>query len=247
MKFYYFGGDFDSIDKVYDAKFDGNLFLYDSSRFEHFTEIVHNASKIRKDFKYMVAIRPYVISPQYLFMISRNIYNYFGDILEINLVSGWAKQEEEPHNFFVGEINDNSSSVEKSNYLIKYLEVLGNYKKSMKNDLANIYVSVTNEFTLDASNKFNGKMVVPYYTYKKYAEKINTNNIVLSITPIIDNSGLAIMDEDRGNDLVHGTEEEIVKVLKDIKDAGVYGVLLVGFDKDQARLFDFVSKYKELI
>lgn len=247
MKFYYFGADFSSIDKVYDAGFDGNLFLYDSSKFEHFTEIAYNASAIKKDFKYMVAIRPYVISPQYLYMICKNIYDHFGDILEINLVSGWPKREERFYNFFLGEVNDSSSTTEKSDYLIKYIEALNGLKGSAKSHLPDAYVSATNEFTLQASIRLNNKMILPYHIYQEHADKLDKGSIIVSMTPVVKNNKLFKGSKDIGNDHVYGTEEEVMGILKALEVSGVHGVLLTGFGSQQPSLFRLVARYKNQI
>lgn len=274
MKFYFFGGDFFILEKLYDSKFDGALFLYNANANEFFTTISHNHQRIRPGFKYMVAIRPYVISPQYLAMIHRNLYHLLGDILQINLVSGWTKPEEAPYNSFVGNINDSSSSIEKSKYLIEYLNSLNELKNNVKNiknnktedqlikeTIPDVYVSATNKFVFNAALKNDNKIILPYHTYfsKKFHSDvldgyndfhINNKKIFITLTPIIRDTKEELADflhYQDGNDVVCGTAEDIVEILKKIKSDGIEGVLLFAWDDEREPLFRFMATYKDLI
>ena len=88
MKFYYFGGNFydGHTTLLENSHFDGVMFVYDSALGDVFTKMVENM-KTNEKIKYLVAIRPYAISPQYLCMINQSINSIMPDRLQINFVS----------------------------------------------------------------------------------------------------------------------------------------------------------------
>jgi hypothetical protein len=251
MKIYFFGANFDNIDQIYDSGFDGNLFTYSAASKDYFTLITQNKPKLRKNFKYMVALRPYVMSPQYLFMINKTICESIGDILEINLITGWIKEEEKPFNSFVGNINDASSSIDRSNYLIEYLEVMNNLKKDIAPKYKytpNIYVSITNQFVFDAASKLNYNMVIPYSYYIKNMFDIKNERVSISLVPIIrptieELSKLSIKTERQ--DAFTCTPEQLLEILQKIKNDNIESVLLYSYGHDMPYLLDFVKKYKD--
>jgi hypothetical protein len=251
MKIYFFGANFNDIDKIYNSGFDGNLFVYNSSNEEYFTLIAQNKHKLKKNFKYMVAIRPYAMSPQYLSMINKTITNSIGDILEINLITGWIKEEEKPYNSFVGEISDSSSSIDRSNYLIEYLEVMSKLEKRIGTKskyIPNIYVSTTNQFVFDAASKLNYKMIIPYSRYIKNMFNIKNERVSISLGPIIrptieELSEVSIKTE--GEDVFTCTPEELLEILQNIKNDNIESVLLFAYGDDMPYLLDFVKKYKD--
>jgi len=263
MKFYFFGGDFNSLNKIYENKFDGTLFLYNSASSEFFTDLAYHSNLLKKDFKYMVAIRPYVISPQYLSMIHRSFYSKMGDMLQINLISGWIKPEEKPFNSFVGEVNDESNSIERSEYLIKYLKAINNLKNNLNNiksekfsdiysiekNIPDIYVSTTNNFVFDAASQYNNKMIIPYSLYKKDFD-LSNKDFLISIGPIIRKNKKDLENLDPANvrnDMLLCTPESLINTLKDFKNKNVGGVLLFAWEEERDRLFDFMKNYKDLI
>lgn len=264
MKIYFFGGDFKIIDDIYESRFDGTLFLYNSSSSEFFTLISKHYDKLKPNFGYMVAIRPYVISPQYLAMINRSIYRDVTPNLEINLISGWTKDEEKPFNSFVGEINDQSRSIDKSNYLIKYLEAIDKLKNNSprpEEDVPNIYVSTTNRFVFEAASKYGNKMILPYSRYKRgRVESWPTENptnfdlkdkkYFVSLGPIIRDTQEELNGLEPTNqrdDMVLATPKGLIDILIKIKEDGAEGVLLFAWEEERRRLLDFIKKNKDLI
>jgi hypothetical protein len=251
MKIYFFNGNFDNIDKIYDSGFDGNLFTYGAGNKDYFTFIAQNKTKLKKNFKYMVALRPYVMSPQYLFMINKTICESIGDILEINLITGWIKEEEKPFNAFLGNINDTSSSIDRSNYLIEYLEVMNNLKKRVglkSRYIPNIYVSITNHFVFDAASKLNYKMIIPYSYYIKNMFDIKNKSVSVSLSPIIrptieELSQVSITME--GQDVFTCTPEQLLEILQKIKNDNIDSVFLYSYGVDMPYVLDFVKKYKD--
>jgi hypothetical protein len=170
MEYYYFaGGDHTKrINYLKTYGFSGALFTYSPFNQDYFIRIIENfkTQKI-KDFKFLVAIRPYVISPQYLRMISSAINRITENSVVINLISGTIKENEKNCEGIVGNINDYSSKEERSDYLVKFLKE--DFKMKNNNpgiQQNNIVVTTTNEKVFNVASSLKYKMIIPYFFYK---------------------------------------------------------------------------------
>lgn len=172
MKFYYFGGIFEeetentleTASVLEKHNFDGVMFTYDATRGDMFVRTAKDIDPNGK-IKYLVAIRPYTISPQYLQTINDSMNEIDMERLQLNFISGYIKDHENHIEGIVGDIVDSSESVSKSKYMIKFIETL-NSMKINKNPL-DFYVSTTNSYVFDEAKKHNNKIILPYHVWKR--------------------------------------------------------------------------------
>jgi hypothetical protein len=221
MKFYYFGGVLDStssnIDYLESNNFDGVLFTYNPYQGDFFVRIAKTLNHNQK-IEYMVAIRPHTISAQYLCMINQSISEIQDNRLQINLISGHIKPHESDFNGIIGDITDHSSTKDRTNYLINYIQELSEMKNNTKIKIPDFYVSCTNIFAYNKASELNQKIILPYEVYKnKYffnrdvegqtrpgAElEIKDQKIMLAIGPILRATQEEIDLEFPKNKLIH--------------------------------------------
>ena len=199
MQFYYFGGVLGEKDSVKSPSnlnqhhFDGVMFTHDIPQGDIFVQTAIDL-KINEKIKYLIAIRPYTISPQYLAMINDSLNKIQKNRVQLNIISGYTKDHENDIKGIVGSVNDQSDKVEKRKYLVEFLESLNemNQNKNLKSPL-DFFVTTTNPRVLDAVNKHNNKIILPYSLYKnniwfkKFDRPISVNSkeIMVAITPII--------------------------------------------------------------
>lgn len=170
MKFYYFGGTFNENDTLEgtstlnDHNFDGVMFTYDATQGDMFVRAAREM-KLNENIKYLIAIRPYTISPQYLQTISDSMNEIDKDRLQLNFIAGYIKDHESHINGIVGDTDDNSESVDKSNYMIKFLETLNSMTVNRKP--LDFYVSTTNSYVFEQTKKHKNKIILPYHIYKR--------------------------------------------------------------------------------
>lgn len=199
MDFYYFGGNFDQhqLEELEENYFSGVLFTYNPLQGDFFTLMARHMD-INKKIKYMIAIRPHTISPQYLCMVNQSLNSIMPDRLQINLIAGHIKPNEEDFGGILGEVNDRSSRPSRTNYLIAYIEMLKEMSTRMQ--IPDFYVSCTNEYLFDGAAKNDCKIILPYQEYKaghffnsdipgktRPSVKVDISNkkIMLNINPII--------------------------------------------------------------
>jgi len=252
MKFYFFGRD-DHIDKLIENKFSGILYTYNAEQHDQFTLACRRMNK-DEDFKYMVAVRPYAISPQYLGMIFSSFNHIAKDKLQVNLISGHIKDNEKDTGGIVGFPNDQSSKIDRSEYLIQYINVLNdlNTKISKRSrPTVDFYVSTTNEFVYNAAKKKKNKMIIAYEHYVGKNFDIKNNSVMISMGPVIRDTQeeLDLIEKEdrftRTNDTIYCTEEELKDILNELKRNNVEEVLFFVWPlEEEKRLLNFVKQYK---
>jgi alkanesulfonate monooxygenase SsuD/methylene tetrahydromethanopterin reductase-like flavin-dependent oxidoreductase (luciferase family) len=208
--------------EVENAGFDGILFPYSSHDDDYFIPIATNIEP-DKNIKYMVAIRPYTISPQYINQIVKSINKISNDRVLINFVSGWVYENEKNLGGIHGDINNLSSNIDRSNYLADYIDVVNN----MKRNKINFYVSVTNSVMLEKTK--NNKVIIPYIWYKQGKFDLSGVTAMISICPIIRKTKEEIdkiKNNSESQESVYFTEDEFMKFLNDINEKNIDGLLI---------------------
>lgn len=202
MNFYYFGGHIGSgqISRLEKSHFAGVMFTYDATQGDIFTLVARDI-KVTEKIKYLVAIRPYAISPQYICMVNQSMHSIMPNRLQINFISGYIKDHESDFGGIVGSVNDLSSRADRSNYMIEYINEINTMRGNKENSHPlDFYVSTTNEHVLPVVQKHNNKIILPYRDYKnKYWTSVDSNGsqfrgpdfdlgdteVMLAVTPII--------------------------------------------------------------
>jgi len=275
MKIYYFGGSLEEKNQMSileNLGFQGVLFTYVPHQGDIFTKMAYEINKTKK-IKYMVAIRPHAISPQYLCMVHNSMNKIAPNRLQINLIAGHIKPDEVDFGGIVGEVNDRSSIPSRVNYLIDYLDVLS----SMKN-VPDYYVSSTNPYAYNAASKHNNKIILPYQNYNsgyfldksvegqtKPGEKfdITGRKIMIAISPIIRKTQEEIDKEFPKDILIHTfdgkkyldrqrftidteyfTYDEFCNFIKKLESEGIDEILCNNYSPSERKnMIKFLSEY----
>lgn len=267
MKFYYFGGNFNpgEITRLEQSHFDGVMFVYDAVIGDVFTHIARDIRKNEK-IKYLVAIRPYAISPQYLCMINKSINQIASNRIQINLISGYVKEHEKQFGGILGNVNDESSRIDRSNYMIDYVNMLNTMPGNKRKYPLDFYVSTTNEYVFNATSEYDNKMILPYRDYKNGYWTVITKNeqqdkgssfdikgrkIMLAITPIIRRTHEELnLSEDYAKrpiwkdgersgqvtDIEYFTYEEFDAFIKQLEADGITEILMNGHQEKEREM-----------
>lgn len=277
MKIYFFGGSFEGmvLNILKTCHFDGVMFTYDSTQGDIFTQISRHINS-EESFKYLVAIRPYTISPQYLCMINDSISKISPNRLQLNIITGHIKEHEKSVGGIIGEINDASDNVARSNYLIKFLHEM---KRMSDNSqitdcvgrpytiaVPDYYVSVSNQYVLDAAKETNSKIIFSYNNYKNnsWIIKRDSNMNVIELGDPIDLKGHNILfcmaprlrktQEEIDNldkpwlayDTEYFTYEQFEKFIEELKEKNINEMLLYPVPYEETEhIGNFVKQYKE--
>ena len=277
MNFYYFGGVFDNSENLETASsleknnFKGVMYTYDSTQGDMFVRVAKDI-KLNENIKYLIAIRPYTISPQYLQAISDSINEIDSDRLQINFISGYIKDHESKINGIVGDINDKSHSIDRSKYLLNYIETLNNMLPN-KNPL-DFFISTTNNYIFQSVKKHGNKMIMPYHIYKRgwwsdnYGDNssmvgfdLKNNEVMLAMTPIIretkEELGLLKTHALRPiwkkgettkvlDDVEYFTHESFAEFIDMLEEDGIVNLLINAVPREEKNIIiPFIKKYVE--
>lgn len=227
MIFYIFTSDFKLIKKIDKFGVDGVLHTYNAYNPSPFITIPKELEQT--NIKHMIAIRPYTISPQLLSQISRTFdMSYERNALQINLISGWIKENEKNAGGILGLVNDNSSKEDKIKYLIEYIDALENLEvKSL-----DYYVSVTNQLTFNAAAKYNSKMIIDYKHFEEDRYQIKGKSVMIMLSPNKDDGTLK-------------THEELLDNVKILDRNGIQEIIFSGENQSAVNsILEFIKKYK---
>jgi hypothetical protein len=277
MNFYYFGGVFsdseslESPSSLEKNNFSGVMFTYDSTQGDMFTRTAKNISAEEK-IKYLIAIRPYTISPQYLQAISDSINEISNDRIQINFITGYIKDHEEKINGILGDINDDSHSIDRSKYLVNYIETLNNMSVNKKP--LDFYISTTNNYVFQSVKKYNNKMILPYHIYKRgwWSDEhgdnssmvgfdLSNNEVMIAMTPIIrenkEDLGLLKTHSVRPvwkkgettkivDDVEYFTNESFSEFIDMLEEDGINHLLINAVPREEKDIIiPFIKKYVE--
>jgi hypothetical protein len=189
--------------------------------------------------------------------------------LQINLISGHIKENEKDKGGVIGSVNDASSNIERSNYLIEYMKVINQMKKSgAYSFIPDYYVSTSNEYVFDVAKELNNKIIIQYSDYMRghWNNYINyqTNNQIVKKGSDFDVSGQQVMVSIAP--VLRKTKEEIDKLplvlhqtdtayfsynefeifIEKLKKDGINHLMLISWPVEERKNFmDFVKQYKE--
>lgn len=196
--------------------FTGTMYPYGVSMGDYFTRIAKNINK-DSNFKHIVAIRPYAISPQYLHMICSSLEKISNNRISINFLTGWIYENEKEFGGILSDVNDNSSNIDRSNYMLKYAK---EFKRICNTDF---YISTTNEHVFEYSKENSFPMIIPYSWYKVDRFDLTNQKYLISLTPIISENKKELPNN---MDVKLFTKKEFFAFLDECKEKNVYGILL---------------------
>lgn len=250
MEFYIFSKSIKDVEELIKHNYTGGLFIYSTSLSDFFTQIARTMN-LEEDFKYMVAVRPYAISPQYLFMINDSINSIDKDRLQINFISGSPANNIVDTGGILGEIKDSSSLIDKSDYLIKYIDMIENPNKK----IPDYYISVHNNSMVDKTLSHGSKLLISYEDYKNKIYNIEDRDVMIHMWAVLRETRqeLIILKDQHSKKYPQNmktyyfTYKEFEDILIDLKNKKINQFLFYNFwdEKERKIIHSFVKKYKE--
>lgn len=233
------------------AGFDGVMYPYGPTMGDYFTRISRMIDP-ESNFKYIVSVRTYNMSPQYLSMICSSINRIKDNSVEINFLTGYINESEKSYGGVMSETNDYSSNVERSNYMVNYA------KEFKKISYTNFFVSTTNKEVFELCTESKLSMLIPYLRYKEDWFNLSDQKILLMISPVIDSEGLEHWQCDNNNECRHPegekcgdldffTQEGLFSFLNECKKKGIYGILFQESDylgEQYESILNSIKSYK---
>ena len=222
------------------------LLPYTETSGDNFIRIAKTIEK-DKAIKYMVAIRPYTISPQYLSGICSSLEEFAKERIMINFVVG-SPSEIGKKETILGEITDISDHFAKREYLAKYVQI---FKDINSHNTTKICISGGSKEVISVTESLADYGIIAYSKYLQDDFKM-TKPKIISFSPVIVESHKETNSNNLISDVIFCTEDELESLILKIKNDGIddimfYIVDVLSFDKNdqKIKLMNFVKSFNE--
>ena len=194
---------------------------------------------------FMVAIRPYTITPFHLSMFARTFYEFYGNRLIINFVAGSYDEEE----FWFTGVKGTIETRRKSLYnMIK--EIRGHLSP---NEMPTVAVSGSHPDTVKTLDEFGDISVNLKTDFLKNQEALikTKKRIMIRESLILSDDKMdqaVLFDREKNNNLC-GSEDEVLFQIKELEQQGVTDLLVSNTyaRKNNEDVHHFVSNYYSMI
>jgi uncharacterized lipoprotein YehR (DUF1307 family) len=240
-------GEFDSVKKIkkFSAKLEENnyysvLLTYHSKSKDLLLKSFASASNKQK-LKYMVAIRTYAITPEYLSMICKSYNEEFPNKLILNIVSGDLHSEESSIED-LPDFSEHLNTVEKRiNYTKKWMQ---KFKELSVEYFPEIIMGGHSDLTKQICKDFNGTHLCMAKSYKEDLLRkdriVNSKQMVtfaVVIRDTLEEAEKFIIKNAQGGEplrwTIYGPKESVKAEIKQFYDLGITDIMISSTNKDK--------------
>jgi hypothetical protein len=242
-------------DKIDSSGYYSVLMTYHSSQTDLWAKSIKLINPSYR-FKFQPAIRTYAISPEYFAMIYNACEEISKNKYMFNIVAGdlWKNNEDTLDNMVY--IKDLMDTPEKRlDYTSEWMEKLK--RSNMISNFPEIVMSGSTDKTLKNASKYADYTLamIPEFKYAPEKFMVTKRVIVCGAFVIRDSFKEAEDVVDAANPIhqkmwtLYGTENDILKQLKELKDLGATDFMIrqLNNDKEIYRIHDFVKKHKDFV
>lgn len=221
--------------------YDSVLFTYHSNTSDNFIKIANAIDKKNK-IKYMIAIRPHTVSPEYLKMQCEAFNEIDQNRLIINFVAGNIQPDEN-----VPEYDINQRRIILNNFLKEFTE--------SKWNMPLIAVSGSSDLILKSAKNYADFLILELSAYlTKEISKKYINKTIITIPISVKDNKNNINFNDQNNIIngismdYYGTEKEIIKKILNLKTIGITDIMIAAeFNEPQKnKIHNIVKTIKEM-
>lgn len=217
------------------------LFTVHSRLGDMWTRLSSSVNKNHK-FKYMIAVRPYLFSPQYLAMLIASFNQISNNRLMLNLVHGIIGPKETFDGIMHGEqLHDNNYRKEYAKqFMHKFLNETNVY---IPYEMPEILVSGSSKESLDLAKETSDIVATFYESFMEDPEKFTSRKfkkIFIFLSVLVRETDEAaeqevanIPEENRTTDSspIYGSKETLTKKFLELEKLGVTDILFSQFDQ----------------
>ena len=137
-----------------------------------------------KNLKFMMAFRPYTLSPEYAIRFFNTMKLNFGDRLTLNIVAGKMQEKEEKETLEMYNLDE--SSIDNIDKRIEYADKWAEkFFGTMKSKAPISYTIANAPSTIDLANKWTDYAIVSPGKLEEHSRKATNTKLVLCIDPLI--------------------------------------------------------------
>ena len=239
---------------AHESNYHSILFVYHSLSGDYWIRCA-NAINLNHKFKYFFAIRTYAISPEYFVMMYRSFNEIQKNRIMFNIVSGDIHPSESSIENIIIEKQKLDTVEKRVQYTHKWIKKV--FSILEQNEVPEIVMSGVSEQTLDIAATYAdySLCMLDNYVYDPKKFERNKNKMVCAALILRDTYEEAEQAADQIEYAhqkfwtIHGTEEQVVEKINNLKKIGVTDLLIRTHrhDVDAYRVHELTKKYKGII
>jgi len=180
--------------------------------------------------KYIIAIRPYSISPEYLVMMINSFEEIAKNRIMINIVGGMGPEEEQSMSNLILNKEYFDNPITRQQYTREYLKKV---KEILPEDSTVEFVlSGSQDYDIETSNMYADCHLMYYSDFIKNHHKVKTSKNMVSIMPIIRDTHDeakeqydSMINKGLQQDVIYGTESEVIDQILELKALGATDIM----------------------
>lgn len=206
------------------------------------------------DLKYIVAMRTYAVSPEYLGLMIKGFDEIAKNKLMFNIVAGDLHANETSVEDLV-DSSELSTSQDRVRYTGKWLDKFTNLE-ILENKLPKMFMSGTSKATFDNCKNYNGGIMVMvdyYLENKEFLSQFDSRCVSMQICirdtdEEAESVKLANYEGDKLKWCYFYSEKTLLEKLMSLKKDGVTDIMVTGlpFDPEVYRVHEFIKKNLEV-
>lgn len=210
----------------------------------------------KQKIKYMIALRPYHVSPQYYRMLVRAFCEIQEKRLIINIIAGDGRKEEPDQMDFLGETKNLITVDQRKEFVRNFLSIQDK-DDWLRYYLPDTVVSGLSDYSVETASMFGHTILCMYDEYFDNIERLKSckRRMVSAKMYIRDtdeeaNNIINLTDDTRlPKYTLYGTEESVLGKIKEAISLGVTDFLIGGcdFDKEKHRIHEFIKKIQSML
>jgi hypothetical protein len=213
-----------------------------------------SSMRANQKIKYMIPIRPYLLSPQYLGMISAGIEAVVPNRTIFNFINGHIEEDENLNGIIYNSV-DFSNKENRRSHLEDFVKALGRIEMHDKTDFSEMLVSGGSLETIESAYRVGAGLATSYSSFMQNYHwaysKVDLERIFVQVCILICDSGddplVAALTANNPSGIIHGSYDEIVEKITELESMGVTDLLISnafdGGKEERLKIHNFVSKY----
>jgi pyruvoyl-dependent arginine decarboxylase (PvlArgDC) len=244
------------VDELDKAGYYSILFPIKSTNADYLPRVI-SSMKPDQQIKYMIPIRPYLLSPQYLSMLSAGIEAVIPGRTIFNFINGHIGEDENLDGIIYSSI-DFSDKTDRRRHLEDFIKTLDRIKMHEQPDFSEILVSGGSLETLEVTHRLGVGLATSYSSFMQnhyeFYSKFNFKNIYVQVCILLtDSQGDSRVTEALANNpsgVIYGSYSEISKKIQELESMGVTDLLISnafdGGKEERRRIHSFVASFSSI-
>ena len=244
------------VNELDEAGYYSILFPIKSTTADYLPRVI-SSIKAEQKIKYMIPIRPYLLSPQYLGMLSAGIEAVVPGRTIFNFINGHIDTDENLDGIIYSSINFSDKS-DRRRHLEEFIETLGHIKMQEQPDFSEVLVSGGSLETLEVTHRVGAGLATSYSSfmqnhyefYSRFSFKSIYVQVCILLTNSEDDPKIAEAIANNPSGVIYGSQSEVSRKIQELESMGVTDLLVSnafdGGKEERLKIHKFVGSFSSV-